>query len=137
MDIRTLKVGQYVVMGSGVYGDTGMVVKVTPDGVEVEITERTPTLESLMSWQAGKIATRDIQTTDKVKVLHFDAEGKGCDGEGTFECGPWELLENQDHWLLKDRGHAGWCAGCQKPRMCNDKGLCHECVERHAGRGES
>ena len=47
MDTSKLVVGQEVHMSSGVYGNKGKVVKITPDGVDVEITERTPTLESL------------------------------------------------------------------------------------------
>jgi hypothetical protein len=108
MDISKLVVGQEVDMSSGVYGNKGKVVKITPEGVEVEITVRTPTLESILSWQAGKIASGDIQTTDKVEVLHFDTNGRSYvtelpssynpsahpaspwrwDGNGTYECGP-------------------------------------------------
>ncbi len=76
MDTSKLVVGQEVHMSSGVYGNKGKVVKITPDGVDVEITERTPTLESLLSLQAGKIASGDIQTTDEVRVLYFDTNGR-------------------------------------------------------------
>jgi hypothetical protein len=63
MDTKTLVVGQDVYIESGVYGCKGKVVKVTPSGVNVQ--------------------------TDKVGLLRFDNEGKTCDGNGTFECGPW------------------------------------------------
>jgi YbbR domain-containing protein len=118
MDTKKLVVGQNVNMVSNeIYGGTGKVVKVTPEGVEVEVTERTPTLESLMSLQAGKIATKDIQTTDKVKVLLFDNEGNeldvsrrnrlgfGPDSESKMDrvlwaCGPefqpWQLLDDTE-----------------------------------------
>ena len=50
-------------MQSGIYGSKGKVVKVTQSGAEVQ--------------------------TDKVGLLRFDNEGKGCDGNDTIECGPW------------------------------------------------
>jgi hypothetical protein len=85
MDTKTLVVGQDVYMLSGVYGNKGKVVKVTPSGV-------------------------DVQTTDE--LLHFDNNGHSYvtelpssyngtshpfspwrwDGNGTYECGPWELV---------------------------------------------
>jgi hypothetical protein len=64
LDTQKLIVGQKVSMSSGVYGCEGRVVKVTPDGVEVQ--------------------------TDHAGLLRFDNGGKGLDW-GTHECGPWYL----------------------------------------------
>lgn len=63
MDTKTLVVGQYVRVNRGNYYYDAKVVKVTPDGVEV-------------------------QTDYDKEPLRFDNNGKGCDGKGTFECGP-------------------------------------------------
>jgi hypothetical protein len=84
VDTNKLVVGQDVYMFSGIYGNKGKVVEVTPLGV-------------------------DVQTTDG--LLHFDTNGRSYvtelpptydpaahpqspwrwDGNGTFECGPWTL----------------------------------------------
>jgi hypothetical protein len=60
---RTLVVGQWVSMSSGCYYNRGKVVRVTPEGVEVQ--------------------------ANFAVILRFDNEGKGRPGSGTFECGPW------------------------------------------------
>jgi len=73
MDTKTLVVGQYVYMVSGVYGATGKVTKVTPDGVEVQAAPGT--------------YGRD----DKGQVFRFDNDGKPLDDWGQYEEGPWEL----------------------------------------------
>jgi hypothetical protein len=70
MDTKTLVVGQDVYMFSGFYGQTGEVVKVTPWSVEVQVGP-------------------PMQPADE--LFRFDSDGKGCDGKGTYECGPWEL----------------------------------------------
>jgi hypothetical protein len=67
VDTKTLVVGQDVRMVSGVYCQMGEVVNVTPTGVDVEV-----------GGPGGEID-------------HFNANGKGCDGNGTYECGPWDL----------------------------------------------
>lgn len=67
MNTSTLVVGQEVEMCSGCYFDKGKVIKVTLSGVEVE--------------------------TRGQEVFRFDANGRGCDGHRTYECGPWELVE--------------------------------------------
>jgi hypothetical protein len=64
MDTKTLVVGQDVYILSGVYYKKGKVVKVKWSGVEVH---------------------------DGVELFRFNIYGKGCDGKGTFECGPWEI----------------------------------------------
>jgi hypothetical protein len=127
--VTKLVVGQEVHMSSGVYGNKGKVVKITPDGVEVEITERTLTHESLVSLQAGKIAAGDVQTTDAVRVLHFDTNGRSYvtklpssynpsahpaspwrwDGNGTYECGPWIIVDICPHVLDSDGYHCTRC----------------------------
>jgi len=58
-------------MESGVYSNKGTVVKITPDGVYVKIRRRL--------------------SLEREEILRFDNEGKSCDGQGTFECGPWEI----------------------------------------------
>lgn len=64
LDTQKLVVGQEVSMSSGVYGCEGEVVKVTPNGVEVQ--------------------------TNHAGFLRFDNKGKGLDW-GTHECGPWYI----------------------------------------------
>jgi hypothetical protein len=76
MDTKTLKVGQYVHLRSGCYGASGTVVKVTPDGADVQ----TGVKQIGGTWNAHEL-------------LHFDNSGKGCNDEGTRECGPWHIVE--------------------------------------------
>jgi hypothetical protein len=77
MDTKKLVVGQEVHLRSGIYNTKGKVVKVTPDGgVEVRIPIS-------YAWNAREL-------------MHFDNYGKGRDDEGTWEEGPWELVD--DHW---------------------------------------
>lgn len=111
VDTKTLVVGQDLRMVSGCYMNRGKVVEVTPSGVDVEITVRTPTPKSIASWRAGKITSGEMKTDDQKQVLHFDTNGRSYvtelppsydpsahpmspwrwDGNGTYECGPWEL----------------------------------------------
>lgn len=81
MDTRKLVVGQEVQMVSGPYGDGGKVVKVTPEGVEVSTR-----VGNKVNW---------IRTPSGLieEILHFDTNGKGRDDEGTYERGPWELVD--------------------------------------------
>ena len=65
LDTTKLVVGQEVSMSSGVYGCEGKVVKVTPDGVEVQ--------------------------TNYAGLLHFDSKGRGRDDEGTYENGAYYI----------------------------------------------
>lgn len=103
VNTKTLVVGQDVYMFSGVYGNTGKVVKVTPLGV-------------------------DVQTADE--VLHFDTNGRSYvtelqpsydptahplspwrwDGNGTYECGPWELddMPFAERTALLEQRWADW-----------------------------
>jgi hypothetical protein len=69
LDTTKLVVGQEVSISSGVMGGEGRVVKVSPEGVEVEI----PSFSST--------------------PFHFDSTGKGRDDEGTFENGAYYLDE--------------------------------------------
>jgi len=84
VDTTKLVVGQDVYMDSGCYSNEGKVVKVTPEGV-------------------------DVQTDNE--LVHFDANGRSYvtelppsyrstahpaspwrwDGNGTYECGPWYI----------------------------------------------
>jgi hypothetical protein len=75
MGTKTLVVGQEVDISSGCYGSSGKVVKITPDGVDVQ----TGVMQNDGTWNAHE-------------VLHFDNDGKGCDEEGTHECGPWYII---------------------------------------------
>ena len=106
MDTKTLVVGQDVYMLSGVYGNKGKVVKVTPSGV-------------------------DVQTTDE--LLHFDNNGRSYvtelpssynpsshpfspwrwDGNGTYECGPWHLddIPFVERTAFLERRWADWQRG--------------------------
>jgi hypothetical protein len=73
MDTKTLVVGQEVYMLSGPFGCEGKVIKVSAEGVEVQIKSRGP-----MITETG--------------LLRFDSNGKGRDEEGTHECGPWHIM---------------------------------------------
>jgi hypothetical protein len=87
MDTKTLVVGQDVYMVSEVYTCAGKVVKVAPEGVEVQ-------------------ATVQSNLTRVGDLLHFDPNGKGRDDEGTHECGPWELVtENFEYTICSDGIH--------------------------------
>jgi len=84
MDTKTLVVGQDVCMLSGVYSTKGKVVKVTPLGVEVE--------------NDGEIFHFDNNGRSYVTELPSSYDGTShpfspwrWDGNGTYECGPWEL----------------------------------------------
>ena len=71
MDTTKLVVGEKVEMLSGPFGCEGKVVKVSPEGVEVEVAGFTP----------------------YKSPLHFDSNGKGRDDEGTHEAGVWHIDE--------------------------------------------
>jgi hypothetical protein len=71
MDTSKLVVGQEVFVVSGIYYFDGKVVKVTQEGVEVELA-------------------RNPLPGDNV-VRRFDIEGKACDGFGTAEYGPYVI----------------------------------------------
>lgn len=60
-------------MRSGCYTNTGWVVRVTTSGVEVQ----TGVMQNDGTWNAHELE-------------RFDSDGKGL-GEGTYECGAWEL----------------------------------------------
>lgn len=88
MDTKKLVVGQTVRMVSGVYCNWGKVVEVTPDGyVIVQCSEG----------RIGGCTERRIRFSPR--------DGESCDGEGTFECGPWELEDNPEAlaaWKVRD-----------------------------------
>jgi RNase P/RNase MRP subunit p29 len=85
MDTKTLVVGEYVQLESGCYGRVGRVVKVTPDGVEVQTTEGE-------SYTIDKKESK-VTVHKTGEIWRFDKEGKGGDGEATRECGPWYITE--------------------------------------------
>jgi hypothetical protein len=96
LDTQKLVVGQKVEMSSGVMGCKGEVIKVTPDGVEVEVRFR----------QYHKPAPNVVtHTFGAVELLRFDSKGKGLDW-GTHECGPWyiddmQLVQEREAWYAK------------------------------------
>jgi hypothetical protein len=67
MDTKKLVVGQEVRIHSGCYYENGKVLEVTLSGVEVHILDG--------------------------RRFRFDTLGNGCDGNATYECGPWEIVE--------------------------------------------
>jgi len=101
MDTKTLVVGQTVHMFSGVYSCKGKVVEITPSGVEVQITEHGSTLYPLDGRAQGRKEGDpvDWDSWDEIAINHsglshvlrFNNAGEGCDGLGTFECGPWHI----------------------------------------------
>ena len=75
MDTKTLLVGQKVYLESGCYGDTGTVVE-----LDVDWRVRHNVIPSGMDVQA-----------EHEGLLRFDDGGTQCEGNGTFECGPWHI----------------------------------------------
>ena len=92
MDTKTLVVGQDVLIASGPYRESGKVVKITPEGVQV--------------LTGGRV---EQGVTVGAMLLHFDNDGRsyvpepvpanpayvpgspwGC-GNGTIEGGPWYI----------------------------------------------
>lgn len=120
MDTKTLVVGQDVYMGSGVYLCEGKVVKITPLGV-------------------------DVQTT--TELLHFDDKGRsyvtelpssydstahplspwGWKGNGTYECGPWYILDDMPFAERK----ALFEQGARKLRKWNSMNCEHSKIGEH------
>lgn len=74
MNMKALVVGQDVSIRSGCYGHEGKVVKVTSDGVWVDLHNNPPKLDPISPG-----------------VYYFDTNGKGLAHQGTYECGPWFL----------------------------------------------
>jgi len=67
MDTKSLVVGQGVYINSGRYGNEGKVVEIGSGGVRAE--------------------------TDDGGLFFFDKDGKGSDGQRTYECGLWYIDE--------------------------------------------
>jgi hypothetical protein len=102
MGTKTLVVGQKVLLESGVYCNAGTVVKVTPEGVDVQTS---------------------LLDLPEDELLHFDNEGRsfvtelppsydpkahpaspwGWKGNGTYECGPWHIVA-----IVSDEEIARW-----------------------------
>jgi hypothetical protein len=80
MDTKTLVVGQRVTIASGCYAFSG----------EPVVTEVGPD---------GYV----------VGGCRFDDEGVSCDGTGTFEGGPWTIVDLCDHALDSDEHHCKRC----------------------------
>lgn len=77
MDTKTLVIGQDVCMVSGVYMHKGKVSRVMPPKTAHPV-------------YLGTVV--EVQTVDD--LIHFDRYGEACDGKGTYECGPWELVDS-------------------------------------------
>lgn len=68
MNTSTLKVGQEVHISSDPYYSKGTVVKVSPQGADVQ---------------------------DSVgEIFQFDSQGNGRDGHRTFEGGSWQIVDS-------------------------------------------
>jgi hypothetical protein len=94
VDTKTLVVGQEVYMFSGCYTQTGWVVKVTPSGVDVQ----TGVMQNDGTWNSHEVVHFDNNGRSYVTELPSSYDSKahplspwGWDGNGTYECGPWEL----------------------------------------------
>jgi hypothetical protein len=74
MDTKKLAVGQEVFVVSGCHYSDGKVVKVTPEGVEVQVAREHRGLNNKGIWTS---------------IWRFDAKRKACDGFGTAEYGPY------------------------------------------------
>jgi hypothetical protein len=85
MDTKTLMVGEYVQLESGCYGLVGRVVKVTPDGVEVQTSVGE-------SYSINKSESK-VTVHKTGEIWRFDKDGKGSNDDGTRECGPWYIVE--------------------------------------------
>jgi preprotein translocase subunit YajC len=105
LDTKTLVVGQEVYMSSGIYCCEGKVVKVTPNGVEVQVSR--DHREEHVSIGGVELLPRPSYD----ELLHFDENRRSYvtelpssydgtahplspwrwDGNGTFECGPWYI----------------------------------------------
>jgi hypothetical protein len=70
MDIKTLVVGQDVYMVSGIYGNKGKVVEVTPSSVTVQLA----------------LAQGPI---DEPTLIRFDTNGKACDSSDIYNGNMW------------------------------------------------
>jgi hypothetical protein len=90
IDTKTLRVGDCVQFRSGIYWGSGRVTKVRPDGVDVE--SGVQQLDG--TWNA-------------CEVEHFHSDGRGWMGEGTRECGPWELVEFDNSPIFPTRPKEG------------------------------
>jgi hypothetical protein len=94
VDTKTLVVGQDVYMFSGCYGNKGKVVKVTPSGADVQ----TGVMQDNGTWNAHELLHFDNNGRSYVTELpsSYDSAAHplspwGWNGNGTYECGPWEL----------------------------------------------
>ena len=101
---QELVVGQDVSMVSGIYGCKGKVIKVTPEGVEVMATAQSHLT------MIGDLLQFDNKGRSYVTKLpsSYDSTAHplspwGWDGNGTYECGPWELEDIQlvREWLQR------------------------------------
>src|SRR5258705_1195217 len=84
VDTKTLVVGQDVYMFSGCYVNKGKVVKVTRSGADVQ------TDNGLVHFDNNGRSYVTELPSDYDPSAHPMSPWR-WDGNGTFECGPWEL----------------------------------------------
>jgi hypothetical protein len=89
---KSLVVGQVVDLSSGVYGQSGKVVEVTPEGVSVQTFHHKYRFDYTPP-----------------EILHFSDKGQGLDDEGTFEEGPWIIVDICPHLPASDGHHCTRC----------------------------
>jgi hypothetical protein len=87
MDTKMLVVGQNVSMHSGIYdGGDGKVVKVTPEGVDVQTTGH-----GLLHFDTNGLSYITEITNPSYDPSAHPVSPWRWDGNGTYEEGPWKL----------------------------------------------
>jgi hypothetical protein len=113
VDTKTLVVGQDLYMFSGCYVNKGKVVKVTRSGADVQ----TGVMQNDGTWNAHELLHFDNNGRSYVTELpsSYDSTAHplspwGWNGNGTYECGPWELddIPFAERTALLDRTWADW-----------------------------
>jgi hypothetical protein len=113
LDIKTLVVGQDVVLSSGISSAVAKVIEISPTGGIMQIYNYTPDVVLhdggfLCSARraVNRSTSRDVGCTDYDGMVRFDINGRAVDSRdlgytyfngdpipGTFEGGPWEIEE--------------------------------------------
>lgn len=101
MDTKTLVVGQKVLLESGVYCNAGTVVKVTPNGVDVQTSLLGSADELLHFDNEGCSFVTELPPSYDPKA--HPASPWGWKGNGTYECGPWYIVA-----IVSDEEIARW-----------------------------
>jgi hypothetical protein len=100
MDTKTLVVGQYVQLGSGIYdGGAGKVIRVTPWGVEVQTTSK-----GLLCFDSrGHLCNSQGETYSNAPWSTDPWAWEHINTLGTYECGTWELIPDDLDNIAKAR----------------------------------